>query len=110
MKPEVRTFSRDNPSTKKDLWQCFRGPTGYSRVLVSVAHSLIGVNAPRVMERQGYLVKGQTAQGDYFMLTVPGQAWLEKGIRAYVKNHPAERDEIEFLDDPQPVRRVVRRR
>lgn len=110
MKPEVRTFTRENPCTKKDLWQCFRGPMGYSRVLVVVAHSQIGVNAPRVMERQGYLVKGQTSQGDYYMLTAEGRAWLEKGIRSYVKNHPAERDEIEFLDDPQPVRRVTRRR
>lgn len=110
MKPEVRTFTRENPCTKKDLWQCFRGPAGYSRVLVSVAHSLIGVNAPRVMERQGYLVKDQTAQGDYFMLTAPGQAWLEKGIRAYVKNHPAERGEVQYLDTVQLARRVTRRR
>ena len=110
MKPEVRTFSRDNPCTKKDLWQCFRGPAGYRRVQVSVAHSQIGVNAPRVMERQGYLVKNATPQGDFLALTESGRQWLEKGIRAYVKNHPAERGEIDFLDDVQPARRVVRRR
>ena len=110
MKPEVRTFTRESPCTKKDLWQCFRGPTGYRRVLVAVAHSQIGVNAPRVMERQGYLVKETTAQGDYYTLTKDGRSWLEKGIRAYVKNHPAERGEVQYLDIEQPAHRVTRRR
>lgn len=110
MKPEVRTFTRENPCTKKDLWKCFRGPMGYSSVLTVVAHSQIGVNAPRVMERQGYLVKGQNHNGDYYALTPAGIAWLEKGIRAYVKNHPAERPDIEYLDDVKPARRVTRRR
>lgn len=110
MKPEVRTFTRENPCTKKDLWQCFRGPTGYRRVLVAVAYSQIGVNAPRVMERQGYLVKNATPQGDFLTLTESGRQWLDKGIRAYVKNHPSERDDIQYLDTEQPARRVTRRR
>lgn len=110
MKPEVRTFTRESPCTKKDIWKCFRGPKGYPRVPVVVAYSHIGVNVPRVMERQGYLVKEQTAQGDYFTLTPDGRAWLEKGIRAYVKNHPAERGEVQYLDTVQPARRVIRRR
>ena len=110
MKPEVRAFTRENPCTKKDLWQCFRGPTGYRRVLVAVAYSQIGVNAPRVMERQGYLVKNATPQGDFLTLTESGRQWLDKGIRAYVKNHPSERDDIQYLDTEQPARRVTRRR
>ena len=110
MKPEVRTFTRENPCTKKDLWQCFRGPTGYRRVLVAVAYSQIGANAPRVMGRQGYLVKNATPQGDFLTLTESGRQWLDKGIRAYVKNHPSERDDIQYLDTEQPARRVTRRR
>ncbi len=110
MKPEVRTFTKESPCTKKDLWQCFRGPAGYRRVLVVVAHSQIGVNAPRVMERNGYLVQEVTAKGDYYALTEDGRVWLEKGIRAYVKNHPSERDDIQYLDTEQPARRVTRRR
>ena len=110
MKPEVRTFTKESPCTKKDLWQCFRGPAGYRRVLVVVAHSQIGVNAPRVMERNGYLVKSATPQGDFLTLTESGRQWLDKGIRAYVKNHPSERDDIQYLDTEQPARRVTRRR
>ena len=110
MKPEVRTFTKESPCTKKDLWQCFRCPAGYRRVLVVVAHSQIGVNAPRVMERNGYLVKNATPQGDFLTLTESGRQWLDKGIRAYVKNHPSERDDIQYLDTEQPARRVTRRR
>jgi DNA-binding PadR family transcriptional regulator len=62
------------------------------------------------MERNGYLVQEVTAKGDYYALTEDGRVWLEKGIRAYVKNHPSERDDIQYLDTVQPARRVTRRR
>lgn len=111
MKPQVRVFTRDNPCTKRDLWACFRGPMGFRRVQVIVAQSQIGANAPRVMERNGHLVRNNTPQGDFYTLTDSGREWLTKGINAYVKNHPAERAEIEFLEDAAPpARRVTRRR
>lgn len=110
MKPEIKVFTRSNPCTKKTLWECFRGPSGFRRVQVFVAHSLIGINVPRVMEREGRLVKNQTPQGDFYTLTEAGRLWLTKGIQAYVKNHPAERHEIDFLEDLVPQRRVTRRR
>lgn len=100
MKPEVKTFTRENPCTKRDLWECFRGPTGFRRVQVSVAQSQIGVNAPRVMERNGHIVKNETPQGDFYTMTPLGRDWLERGIRAYVKNHPSERSEVLYLDEP----------
>lgn len=110
MIPAVRVFTRDAPCNKAILWQCFRGPMGFRRVQVIVAQSQIGANAPRVMERNGHLVRNNTPQGDFYTLTESGREWLTKGISAYVKNHPSERAEIEFLEDLAPQRRVTRRR
>lgn len=116
MKPEVRVFSKENPCSKRDVWECFRGPNGFQRVQVSTAHSMIGINVPRVMERNGHLVKNATPQGDFLTLTPGGRDWLERGIRAYVRNHPAERSEVLYLDEPRTpppppaMQRRVRRR
>lgn len=109
MKPETRTFTKENPCTKKDLWHCFRTAAGFQKVQVGIAHSLIGVNAPRVMERNGYLVKETLPTGDFFSLTPFGRLWLEKGIHAYLKNHPAEQSAVKFLAAPPARGRRNRR-
>lgn len=89
MKPEVKVFSKENPCTKLDLWTCFkRSAKGFARVQVDEAYSIIGKNAPRVMERNGYLERVTVKQEEMFKLTAEGEAWLEKGITAYRKNHP----------------------
>jgi hypothetical protein len=108
MKPEVKIFDRENPCTKLDIYNCFRGRRGWLSVQVDVAHSDIGINAPRVMERDGKIVKVKTAKGDFYELTDYGMEWLDKGIRSFLRNHPARVEELQYplADAPARERRV----
>ena len=89
MKPEVKVFSREAPCTKLEIWGCFRGPRGFVRVPVVTAQSQIGANVPRVMEREGRLIKVVAGQTEYYALTEEGEEWLYEGFKRYLKNHPA---------------------
>lgn len=99
MMPVVKTFTRDDPCTKKDLWTCFRDERGFRKVQIAQAQSVIGINAPRVMERNGYLVKETYRNAEWYALTFEGEQWLMRGIYSYVKNHPSERSSIPFLGE-----------
>lgn len=110
MLPEVKVFTKDNPCNKATLWACFRDTRGFRKVQVAQAHSVIGVNAPRVMERNGYLVKETYRNAEWYVLTAEGEAWLLRGINSYVKNHPSERSSIPFLDETSHRGRVSRLR
>lgn len=113
MKPEVKVFTKQKPCTKKDIWNCFRVPAGFAKVQVDLAHTKIGVNVPRVMERQGYLVKESLPKGDYYSLTSMGQSWLENGIKSFLRNHPAEAKNVLHMPRPALAKvgnRVVRTR
>lgn len=106
MRPAVKVFTKDSPCTKKDLWACFRDAGGFRKVQVAQAHAVIGVNAPRVMERNAYLVKEMQRNAEWYSLTPEGEQWLTKGILGYLRNHPAERDNVQFLPSPPRRRRV----
>jgi hypothetical protein len=106
MLPEPRVFTRDNPCTKKDLWVCFRDERGFKKVQVAQAHAIIGVNAPRVMERNGYVVKETYRSAEWYALTFEGEQWLLRGIQSYIRNHPSERADIPFLEETARRRRV----
>lgn len=111
MKPKERECSLSDPVRKPDLWRCFkRDLSGFATVQVSAAHAIIGRNAPRYLERQGYLVKDKTETGDFYSLTVLGEQWLIRGIRAYARNHPAEKENIAFFPEEVAAPRRVRRR
>lgn len=70
---------------------------------------MIGVNAPRGMEREGRLQLKKTPRGDYYTLTAEGREWLEKGIVSYVKNHPMEAHDIKYLPgEDKPTARIRR--
>jgi hypothetical protein len=103
MKPEVRVFSKTNPCSKLDLWLCFKATRGFSDIQVDQAHALIGKNAPRVMERKGYLRVVRGSATDSYQLTAEGQKWLLLGIRCYAKNHPTEVLGLS-LEDENPAR------
>lgn len=112
MKPQPAKFTKDNPVTKFELWRCFkRSPhNGFATVQVDEAHSIIGLNAPRYMERSGYLFRETRGQGEFYTLTQTGEEWLTRGILAYAKNHPQRATEIPFLPGVTTSRRRVRRR
>jgi hypothetical protein len=110
MKPVAKEFTRDNPCTKLDLWNCFMSRAGFVPVDVNLAQSLIGMNAPRVMERNGYLVREYTGKGDYYKLTPAGQDWLSRGFRNFLRNHPHRAKETKYLPGkPGGAERRVRR-
>lgn len=92
MKPEPKVFTKDHPCTKLDIWNCFANDsgTGFRVMQVDAAHAIIGVNVPRVMEREGRLVRERREDGDLYILTRAGQEWLNKGIRSYLRNHPGD--------------------
>lgn len=108
-KPAVREFSKDSPCTKADIWECFRGPSGYLRVQVDVVYSRIGKSVPRVLERDGKAVRLNTARGDFYELTDFGRDWLDKGIRNFLKNHPYRRSELSYPPDGGATTSRVRR-
>ena len=112
MKPEIAVFTKDKPCSKRELWACFKtGPTGFARVQIAQAHSIIGLNAPRYMETKGYLVRETVRAGEFYSITKEGAEWLTSGIRSYTKNHPSELSEIAFHPDKAATqRRIVRSR
>lgn len=97
MKPEPRVFTKDAPCTKFDLWQCFRGECGFLRVPTVTAHAQIGLNAPRVMEREGRVTKQEVKGVEYYVLTDDGEDWLFEGMRRFLKNHPSRAAEASHL-------------
>lgn len=97
MKPEVKIFTRESPCTKFDLWQCFRIATGFRAVPVAEAQSIIGANVPRIMEREGRLVKQEVKGVEYYVLTDDGEDWLFEGMRRFLKNHPSRAAEASHL-------------
>lgn len=89
MKPEPKVFTKDAPCSKFDIWQCFRSTSGFVAVRTVVAQSIIGLNVPRIMEREGRLVREEMGGVEFYALTPEGKAWLMAGFQAYLKNHPA---------------------
>lgn len=88
MKPQPRVFTKDRPCTKLEIWEAFRGPNGFVRVPVVEAQAIIGVNVPRVMEREGRLVIETVRGVEYYVLTDEGEGWLLAGFTSYTRNHP----------------------
>lgn len=109
MKPEVRVFTTANPCTKKDIWLCFAPEGKFIDVGVVVAHSVIGKNVPRVMERNGYLIKIRTPREDLYRLTGSGKSWLKAGILSYIRNHPSESEDVVIKEEKPTVARKIRR-
>lgn len=99
MKPMVKQFSRDQPCTKLEIWNCFKGRRGWRRVQVDIAHSKVGINAPRYMLKQGYLTVGENRQVEYYSVTRKGQDWLWTKFRSYLINHPEDRSRAINADD-----------
>lgn len=113
----VKTFTKDEPCTKLDIWNCFvavRG--GFREVPVIEAWGIIGRNVPRVMERSGYLIHKSGGAGgemrETYSLTEAGKQWLDKGFRNYLRNHPLHASRARVLPSearaPAATRRIVR--
>jgi hypothetical protein len=97
MKPEVAVFTKDEPCTKRHIWNCFRGKRGFRKVVVPDAHAIIGVNAPKNMLKRGYVCILTQGNKESYELTEAGKEWLTKGIAGYIKRHPEDVKRVENL-------------
>ena len=84
--PPVRQFTRQNPCSKLDIWNCFcrGGEEPQYAVEIGVAHSIIGIYTPREMRRAGRLLKINGAQVDTYVLTEKGMEWLSTWRKKYL--------------------------
>ena len=97
MKPEAKHFTRDNPCTKLDIWNAFRGRRGFIRPQVDTAHAIIGLNAPRYMIASGYLECHDINGVERYVLTAIGINWLMTKFKSYLNNHPLDRSKAKNL-------------
>lgn len=97
MKPEVKKFTKKNPCTKVEIWNCFRGRRGYRSVPIPEAQSYIGVNVPRVLLRNGYAEIQSKGEIESYFLTESGKLWLREGVIAHLKRHPERKKDVNYL-------------
>lgn len=101
----IKVFSREEPCTKIDLFNCFRRGGKYVPRPVVETRGEIGENSPKYMLREGYARMLAQRGIDYLVLTEKGEAWLTRGVRRYVEIHPAE---AEKLEQPLPAQHTVK--
>lgn len=90
-----RVFTRDNPCTKVELWNCFQRKGGFRMVSVVEAKTLIGENAPKYMLKKGYIREATLAGVDLYRVSISGEEWLREGIRRYLELHPERLPEVD---------------
>lgn len=88
MNENIAVFSKSNPCTKIEIFNCFRGRRGFRQVEESEVLATIGRHVPRVLVNEGRAERIKTAKGDFYKLTKAGQDWLRVGLRRYLRNYP----------------------
>jgi hypothetical protein len=84
----VRVFSKAEPCTKVDLFNCFTAEYGYTPRPVVEAQGEIGLNSAKYLIKKGYAIYRSQGGVDYYELTVAGEEWLTKGVAAHIARHP----------------------
>ena len=97
MKPEPARFTKSEPCTKLEIWKAFRTRRGFAAVQIDAAHAIIGLNAPRYLKREGYLVKVDRGDKEMYVLTEDGKDWLLNGMLNFIIRHPERREEAKSL-------------
>lgn len=86
---DAAKFTRDQPVTKVELWNCFTDATGQWRARSVVeAKSEIGDNAPKYLKREGFMEEQLIGGVDTYILTWRGKGWLRSGTVRYLELHP----------------------
>lgn len=88
MKPAV--FTRESPCTKVHIWNCFRQGGKFVSVPVVHAQSIIGVNTPKYLLREGYATAVARKGIDYYTLSRAGESWLQSGVIKHLQRHPSD--------------------
>lgn len=111
----VKVFTRENPCTKVDLWNCFRRGAGFVKRAVVESRGEIGLNAPKYLLREGFTRAFEQEGIDYIELTPHGEQWLTDGLERHLKKHPGDRRKCRDLPGAVPAsnaraRRIARAR
>jgi len=97
MKPKIKKFTKDNPCTMVDIWNCFRIKNGFRNVQIGEAQSLIGINVPNYMLRMNRLVIFEIRREEYYVLTHDGAEWLERKFTRYLQSYPESKNLVKYL-------------
>lgn len=95
---DVATFSKDQPCTKIEIWNCFRARTGFRVVPVVEARRMMGRSVPNHLVREGKAEHVTNRRGECLKLTPDGEQWLTEGTERYVRN--------KLKHEPSIVRRL----
>ena len=107
----TRVFTKDAPCTKVHLWNAFIGANGLRKLAVVHSRGEIGLNAPKYLKNNGYIVVLEEKGVEYYEWTPEGEVWLRKGLLRHLELHPEEIPQVQFylqLTKPQRARRVTR--
>lgn len=89
-KPAARQFSKTNPCSKIDIFNCFRSERGadWRPRLVVDTHALLGRNVPYRMVSDGRLEKYEQGNAEWYRLTDKGEKWVYEATLRYVRKDP----------------------
>lgn len=106
-------FDRESPCSKVDIHNCFyRGGKHIPRLVIE-ARTVIGLNVPKYLLREGFAVLKPMRGQDYYELTTEGKAWLTHGILRFLELHPEAA--LDCLENPagygraQPRKQLISR-
>lgn len=99
----VRIFTREQPCTKVELYNCFKASKGFVRRPVVETRGEIGINAPKYLRKANYAILLNDEDVDYLVLTMGGQKWLIDGINRHLELHPGD---AALLKYPVPATRT----
>lgn len=86
----VKVFSREEPCTKVDLFNCFsRGGVYVPRAIVE-ARGEIGVNAIKYLVKKDLAEITEEGNVAYWVLTDEGETWLSEGLARHLVLHPLD--------------------
>ena len=92
----IRIFTKENPVTKVELWNCFKATKGFIRRPVVETRGEIGLNAPKYLRKSGYADLITVGDIDYLVLTSAGQEWLKAGLARHLELHPEDTNTLIF--------------
>ena len=107
----TKVFTREQPCSKVDIWNCFITAKGLAPVMVVASRGEIGLNVPKYLLKNEYLEAYTEKSVDYYRLTPSGEEWLRKGLNRHLELHPGEVENVLHLSKlraPAPRKRVVR--
>ncbi len=99
-------FTKDNPCTKVEIWNAFFSEGKFRATPVVVARTIIGINTPKYLLREGFIFEQLIGGVDYYCVTEDGASWMRNGILRYLELHPERRGDCNELPDSVAPARV----